>query len=76
MADNLDPSTRELLAEAEKLRAAKKVKVPPTRQLVAQSEKLIGRETSGGKSATRMLLAIAALIAIAGICGYLFWSRV
>ena len=63
MSTNKPPSTRQLIAEAESLRADKKVRVPKTRQLVREAEGLIGRDgLRKGSSHTWVILAAVALL--------------
>ncbi len=74
MSDNLDPDTRELIAEGERLRAGKRGRVPKTRQLVSQSERLIGRRRGGGGLRPIVWVALVGIIA-AAVLGYLLWFR-
>ena len=63
MSETRGPSTRELISEAESLRADKKAKVPKTRQLVREAESLIGREGEKSRTArTWILLVVLALV--------------
>ena len=65
MSDKRGPSTRELITEAESLRADKKARVPKTRQLVREAESLIGREGER-HSGSRIWILLVVLALVGG----------
>ena len=75
MNDNKPSGTRELIAEAEAMRAEKKARVPKTRQLVREAESLIGREGDGRGRSKAWMFFVGLALAGGGAVVYFLMSR-
>ncbi|OGR07883.1 MAG: hypothetical protein A2341_19410 [Deltaproteobacteria bacterium RIFOXYB12_FULL_58_9] len=70
---NKSPSTRSLIADAEKLRGGKTSRTPKTKQLIAESEKLIGREGAPTSNSGRTVIVGLAFVAVLLALAVWFW---